>query len=169
MYYKNSTVMDAITNAMQIEFDLVSDAIINMQDQFFVNVATDTLALYEEEVGLPIDVYSSNEIRRTRIISRMRGAGTTTKEKIKNVTLSFDNGDVDVIENPATYSISIKFLSTIGRPPNIIDLQKAIDDIKPAHLFVDYVFIYNTCLMVKAFTCASIKTKTCSQLLNNAL
>lgn len=154
---------------MQIELDLVDGKITDTQNQFYVNFATTLLALHEQDVGLPVDIFSSNDIRRSRIISRMRGAGTTTIDKIKSVALSFNNGDVDVAEDYVNYKIIIEFISEIGTPPNFVDLQKIIDDIKPAHLGVEYVFIYNICSTVKAHTCGDIKTMTCYELLNNDL
>jgi len=168
-YYKNSAVMNALLDALQIELNLCDTNEADTSNQFFVNSATGTLTLHENDVGLSVDTALSNAIRRTRIISRLRGVGTTTKEQIKNVALSFDNGIVDVVENYADYSITIKFVSTIGRPPNVEDFQKAVESIKPAHLAVVYVFLYNTCLMVKGFTALEIKAKTCYELLNEDL
>lgn len=169
IYYKNSVVINALLNAMQIELDLVDGKITDTQNQFYVNFATTLLALHEQDVGLPVDIFSSNDIRRSRIISRMRGAGTTTIDKIKSVALSFNNGDVDVTEDFANYKFQITFVSNVGVPTNISDFQKAIDNVKPAHLAVEYIFTYNLCSTVKLKTCATIKTITCNELLNSDL
>lgn len=43
-------------------------------------------------------------------------------------------------ESKKDYTVGITFVSAMGVPPNIADIQKAIRDILPAHLEVDFVF-----------------------------
>lgn len=128
--------------------------------QLIVRTATWGLTQWETSLGLSTDLGKDVEYRRTRIISKLRGQGTTTVAMIKNVAESFSNGQVDVIEHPAEYRFDIKFVGTIGVPPNMEDMTAAIEDIKPAHLAYDYIIIYRTWLQVRANTWGALRDST---------
>lgn len=116
------------------------------RDDFILQLNTETatwgLSLWEALYGITPDISKSYEYRRTRIVSKMRGAGTTTAALIQNVAESFSNGDVEIIEVAAEYRFDVKFVGTLGIPPNMDDLTAAIEQIKPAHLAYAYIFIY---------------------------
>ena len=75
-------------------------------------------------------------------MSRLRGTGTVTKTMMKNVAASFVNGDIEIIEYPSQYCFAVKFTSRTGIPYNIADIQAMVEEIKPAHLAVEYIFTY---------------------------
>ncbi|MNJ78365.1 hypothetical protein D3C77_761030 [compost metagenome] len=43
---------------------------------------------------------------------------------------------------PAEWSFTIKFIDTLGIPPNLDDLKAVIEEVKPAHMKVEYEFSY---------------------------
>ena len=55
---------------------------------------------------------------------------------------AYDQGTVDVTEQPALYQVTVTFVDTTGVPPNIDDLAAAVEAIIPAHLQVQYQFRY---------------------------
>lgn len=120
--------------------------------QLDVNTATWGLDLWEEAYGIPKEAGKPLEYRRTRIISKMRGAGTTTAVMIKNVAESFSNGSVEVDEIPNENRFDVRFVGTLGIPPNMDDLTSAIEEIKPAHLAYGYIFIWRTHGQLGAYT-----------------
>jgi hypothetical protein len=63
---------------------------------------------------------------------------------IQNVAKSFSNGDVDIVEDNTDYQFTVKFVGTMGIPPNMDDLTAAIEDIKPAHLAFIFEYTYIT-------------------------
>ena len=111
--------------------------------QLFVATSTWGLALWEKQYGLETDTSKSDTDRRSRIMSKMRGKGTTTAEMIQNLVGSFVNGNVTILESPETNFFVIKF-GDIGIPPLLNDLSAAIDEIKPAHLYYTYDIRYVT-------------------------
>lgn len=129
-------------------------------DQLNVSTATWGLERWERSLGLPTDVSQPVEFRRTRVLSKLRGQGTTTVAMIKNVAESFSNGAVDVLEHPGEYRFEIKFVGTIGLPPNMDDLTAAIEEIKPAHLAYDYIIIFRTWAQVRAYTWDELRAHT---------
>jgi hypothetical protein len=132
-----------------------------------VDTATWALAIYESEMGIPIDQIKPIADRRSVIKSKMRGFGKVDSALIKIVADSFTNGDVDVSFSSGT--IKITFTSVIGIPPNIEDLQAAIEEIKPAHLAVLYVYLFNTHQDLSQFTHQGLSAYTHEQLRSTVL
>ena len=168
-YYQKSIVMKEVFKGLNLGCDTALNDVIDTGNQFFVVLTDREIWRHEQDLGIAIESDLSDEIRRGRILSRLRGTGTVTKAMIHNVANSFVNGDIDIIELPNDYTFIVKFVSQVGIPPNIIDLQTSIETLKPAHLAVEYLFLYNTCMVIKTLTCANIKTKTCSEVLNSSL
>ncbi len=138
-------------------------------DQLNISKATWGLHWWEESLGIEVDESKSPEFRRSRIISKVRGQGTTTVAAIKNVAESFVNGKVDVIEHPEAYTVDIKFVGTIGIPPNLDDLSAALDDIFPAHLGYEYIIIYRTWSMLEAKTWGELEPVTWGDILEGTI
>ena len=110
----------------------------------FVSTASKLLSRYENLLGLSVDVSKSAEFRRERIRAKISGAGTTTKQMIEDVSRSYSNGEVEVVEDNGNSRFVIRFVGTLGIPGNMADLKLTIEEIKPAHLMVEYEYIYNT-------------------------
>lgn len=143
-YYKDSKVVDHILNAFSIELDKLEKARIEMINQLQPETATYALNRWEEDYKLPNKDNYDMTYRRGIIISRMKGTGTCTKDFIKNIALSYGNGEVEVIE-PTTegdYTLIIKFVGTKGVPPNLEDFKNSIEEVIPAHMVASYQFTY---------------------------
>ena len=93
-------------------------------------------------MGLVPDTAADLETRRGRVMSKLRGTGTVTKTMMKNVAASFVNGDIEIIEYPSRYCFAVKFTSRAGIPYNIEDIKAMVEELKPAHLAVEYIFTY---------------------------
>lgn len=143
-FYYGSTQVRNIQAAIGIEAEELRAAISDLLDQVFISSATWGLRNWEIYLGLDTNPEESYENRRSRIMSRLRGQGTTTKEMLKNVCQSFSGGEVEIIERYSEYAFVIKFVGTLGRPANLGYLAGAIEEIKPAHLGYSFEFTYNT-------------------------
>lgn len=142
--YHHSTEIIDIQNALDVQSEKLRGDLNDLLQQLNIETATWGLNLWEDAYGIPHEVTKPFEYRRTRIESKMRSQGITTVAMIKNVAESFSNGEVDIIEHPAEYRFEIKFIGTLGIPPNINDLSAAIEEIKPAHLAYAYIYTYIT-------------------------
>ncbi len=151
-FFKESNEVIELQGAFNNQMEMVIAAKEDYFKQFILSTATWGLENWERAYGLEIDISKSNEFRRTRIMSKMRGQGTTTKGMIENVAKSFSNGEVEVIEHADNYTFEIKFVGTMGIPPNMGDLTSAIEEIKPTHLAYSYTYIYRTYEELKPFT-----------------
>ena len=143
-YYAVSAQVIDLQSAFEYWTEALKDARDDLFEQLFVDTSTWGLELWEAALGIKTDVTKSVAFRCTRVISKLRGLGTTTVEMIENVAESFINGDVEIIEHPELYSFDVKFVSVYGIPPNLEDLTAAIEEIKPAHLAFNYIYSYMT-------------------------
>lgn len=141
-YYSTSTVMGSMMDAQGDEIELLYEALNEIGAQFFVNSATWGLKRWEMELGIATDVTKPLEQRRALVESKLRGAGSFTGRLVKNVSEAYDGGTVDVTFHPAAWTFTVKFVDTMGIPPNLEALQMVIEEIKPAHLAVEYEFSY---------------------------
>jgi len=160
-YYKNSKVMENINNTNAIEIDLINDKLQDINSQLFVDTATYSLERWEKDLGLPIANNYNEDYRRSKIYSKKKGQYTITPTQIKNIANSFQNGNVDVIRDEANYKFFIKFTSVVGTPPNLNDLKNAIEELKPAHLIVEYLYSY---LLIKDVNAMTINQLQATQL-----
>ena len=128
--------------SIEAEFKLLKSDVALTENQFFVVLADENISEHEKDVGLAPDTGADIDTRRGRVLSKLRGTGTVTKSMMKNVAASFVNGDIEIIEYPSEYCFAVKFTSRTGIPYNISDIQAMIEEIKPAHLAVEYIFTY---------------------------
>jgi len=162
--YDSSRVMRSIIQSQGIEVDRLYQALDETLNQYFVNTATWGLAIWEYELGIETDEKKPIAQRRSVIISKIRGIGSVTVQLIKSVAESYDGGKVDVTVDHPNYTFTIKFVDTKGIPPNLDDLKAAIEEIKPAHMAVEYKFTYNTWAQVKTKTWGQLRTLTWEQI-----
>jgi hypothetical protein len=142
LYYADVIPADNVIDREADEVAALNSAVYGVLNQFFVDTATWNIARWERIFGVVPDEAKPIEQRRSVIKSKLRGVGTVTPALVESVAEAYDNGDVTVTESNATYTITITFVSTLGVPPNMTDIQAAIRDILPAHLAVDFVFRY---------------------------
>lgn len=143
-YYRTSRIFKSYLQAIGTKLDDFKEGVQEILDQFFVASADWGLDKWEEELGIISDASKPDEQRRSVIIGKLRGIGTVTFTMIENMANAYENGIVEVENHPETYSFNIKLVDVLGIPPNIEDLQAAIEAIKPAHLAVTYEYTYTT-------------------------
>lgn len=138
--YLNYRESQEIIKAEANEFEKLNTCISDVLDQFFIDTATWGLAKWERICGISVDESKPIDQRRSVIKSKLRGIGTVTVALIKNVAESWYNGEVEVTEQPSLYTVKIKFVSKLGVPPNLADIQNALREIIPAHLAINFEF-----------------------------
>ncbi|GGI44375.1 hypothetical protein GCM10008018_06790 [Paenibacillus marchantiophytorum] len=124
------------------EMDLMTSKIKEVLDQSTIDLATWGLDYWECFLGIKTESGKPLDQRRSVIKSKIRGTGTVTLSLLKRVAEAYDNGQVDVTEESSNYKVIIKFVSTHGVPANLADIEKALLDIMPAHLVIEFVFSY---------------------------
>ena len=160
-YYQDIREFQTLIGTENEEVEQLSATIDEVLEQFYVDTATWGLANWERVCGIPVDESKPIEQRRSVIKSKLRGIGTVTVALIKNVAESWYNGEVEVTEQPSLYTVKIKFVSKLGVPSNLADIQNALREIIPAHLAINFEFSY---LLIKdihnAMTLSQLETTT---------
>lgn len=141
-YYQKSKESREIQEAVEPGIEILWQNRDELLAQVNVDTATWGLPLWEKMLGLETDVSKSDEDRRSRIRSKLRGQGTVTAEMLKNIAESFSGGECEVIEQNGEYRFDIKFVGNIGTPPNMQDLINALEEAKPAHLAYRFLYTY---------------------------
>lgn len=162
--YTESSEVVELQGAFNTQVEAVAAAKEDLFNQLDITKATWGLTYWEKAYGLKTDLSKPYDHRRTRILSKMRGQGSTTKTMIQNVAESFSNGQVEVIEYGSESRFEIKFTGILGIPPNMEDLTAALEEIKPAHLAYNYVIIYRTHLQLLQYTHSYLNQFTHDQL-----
>ena len=145
-YYDNNETMQELQEILSQRSDDLERGLLNAVEQVFWVKATGEglLPRYEKIFGIVPDDIGSDKYRRERIAAKVSGIGTTTKAMIKDVSSRYSNGEVEITEDNANSRFVIRFVGTLGIPGNMEGLKKTIEEIKPAHLGVSYVYVYNT-------------------------
>ena len=141
-YYDEVVEMDTLTSTEGIEFDKLYSDIETLLNESYPETSTIFLDRYEKDLQIVVDKTKPVDQRRSVIISKMRGSGKVSGSMIKNVAQAYDGGTVDVGVDVPHYTIIITFIDTVGIPPNLNDLKQALEDIKPAHMALEYKFRY---------------------------
>ncbi len=165
-YYQNSKEAADLQNSLTAQIEAIQNTKEDLFQQLHVNTATWGLKYWETALGLDTDISKSYGFRRSRVESKLRSQGITTKAMIQNMAESFSNGSVSIVEHAPEYRFNVKFTGTLGVPPNMEDLTAAIEEIKPAHLAFVYVYTFVLNSHIKQFTHAQLAQFTHYQIRN---
>ena len=168
-YYHESAETVEIENALSIQVDKMQQTRDEFMQQLNVQTATWGLSLWEEMLGVPTNESENAEYRRSRILSKLRGQGTSTKEMLENMAAGFTNGKVTIVEYPEEYRFEVHFDGTTGIPPNMEDLTAALEEVKPAHLAYRYIYYYFTHQQISPYTHSQLHAYTHEQIRNGGI
>ena len=156
-FVREEPILDLIYKRQGAELDKLRSAVSFIKNMI-VSITTcpdDGLVFWERLFNMS-NPGLSPQGRRELLKMRCRGIGTLTTDFIKNLVESFENGDADVTDHPRDSTVEVRFISTIGTPPNIEAIRIALDDYLHAHYDVEFTLRY---LLVK-----EVEQKTITQL-----
>lgn len=163
-YYRGVVTMEELQDTLGIEIDSLITSVVQVQDQAYLETATWSLARWEQELGLSTDPSKSLISRREMIKAKRRGVGTTTPQMIQRTASAFSGGDVWVEEIPGEYRFIVRFVGTLGIPPNMAGPIQILEEIKPAHLDYSFVYSYTWWDSLKQLTWNAAKSQTWDEL-----
>ena len=165
-FYDND-ITKPIQNSFAVEANSINDEVENTLNQFYVDSATYGLDKWEKMLGIS---KNNNDIqtRRENIKAKMRSRGTTSIEVIKNICEAYSYGEVEIVVDHANYSFEINFVGSIGVPKAFAELDKTIEEIKPAHLAHSYKFNYNTHSDISKYTHEQLANYTHDEIRNSS-
>ena len=143
-YYSGNLTMEELQGILSHQINSIADSKNHMIDQCFISYASSLLSRYEKIYAIDTDVSQGNQVRIEKIKAKILSVGTTTKEMIQNMAAAYSNGEVVVIEDNENYRFTIKFVGEKGIPNDIDALAKSLNEIKPAHLELEFSYTFNT-------------------------
>lgn len=143
-FYENSREFAALQKAYGAECGELLRCVEAFKAQLVLHTATWGLLLWEKAFGVQTDLSQSFEIRRENVRAKWRARGIVDAEKIQTVAEAFANGQVEVQQDARQYYVGIRFSGMLGIPRNIRGLTTALGELMPAHLYWNYIFVFNT-------------------------
>jgi hypothetical protein len=154
--YDDITEIQAILETDSIEYEELDTNIESVEDNIFIDSALDIgLKRYEKIFNITVPIGATEAERRSVIKSILRGIDKLSATVIKNISLAYQNGEVEVSFVPS--NIIVRFISIIGVPTNINELKNYLSERKPSHLGIIYVIRYLTLDEVEAKTITQIQ------------
>lgn len=150
-WWAASPMVHALQAANERQLEKLHEAEADLMAQMDPRTATWALDRWEQAYGIAVDPSRSLDFRRSRLLAKLRGRGTSTVGQIRDVASSYTDMDVEVEEHSADYAVEIRFVGTIGSPANLEDLSRSLIDFLPAHLQYRYQFLHNLGDMVSKF------------------
>ena len=157
---RKSQVVRDIVNAMLHILNEVDEQTENLPKQIRPSTSTILLSKWEKEFGMEVREDYPEKFRQETLLAKERGAESVTKAVIKNTAESFSGAEVEINVNTDESLIMIKFAGTVGIPTNMEDLKRALEDIIPAHMELQYEYVYNTWKDVSKLTWRELKQYT---------
>ena len=141
--YRNDKWIKELFNSAGLTLDKVSDAL----DEIYNNNYFDTANLralerYEREAKLVPGASQSIDSRRSTLRAKWIGTSKSDIVLLQEVADSWKNGLIKL--SFVDGKIKAVFNSPIGVPEDIEVLKHILEDVKPAHLAIWYLFMYLT-------------------------
>lgn len=142
-FYEQSRVMASILDAQGLELDKLREAMDGTLNQFFVATATWGLRYWEETVGLPISENESDDVRRRRILAKLRSAAPFSAAVLESIAEAYTQKPVTVTVDAASYLVMFTFQDAFVTDQSFYD---QIENLIHAHLGTEFraLFTYST-------------------------
>lgn len=159
--FRNDDIAKHIANISQTEIENIEIKINEIQSNIFLDESTWGLNIFEKELALEYTQDKTIDERKSIVSAKWRGAGKLTLELIQDTVKAYTDNTVNVRFEG---KIILDFTEKIGKPKDINNIMDSIEEIKPAHLGVDYLFRYRTWGDLKHHTWGDLKQYTYKQL-----
>ena len=144
-YYKDSPQFNDLLSAYEAKLQELGQQVDKINDNVIIATAVEMLPVHERDLGMVVPSTLDPVLRREQIISKYRSVfAQTTEATIVEVAESFAKGAIAIAETLTPGLYTITFTDQLGVPYNMEGLQKAVRDVLPAHLDVEYIIMYNT-------------------------
>ena len=139
--YRKDEWLNELFGCIGAEMDGMDGDIENVKNNVFVDTATEQgIAYYEKITNTVPRAGQTLDERRSAVLAKLRSDGMVTLDMLQNVANAWKNGEIEVSFTDG--KIKLSFVGEYGVPANLTALKAALEEIKPAHLVIDYGFRY---------------------------
>lgn len=138
-FYKNNETVQEIYNQQEKEIGKARCDCWDLINQCFIETATDWgLKIWEKDFGIKSLPTDSLDTRRSRLLAKKRGTGTTTVQVLKDICKIYaDKSEVEEHTTEYWFGLVLEVVNH-GFKGDLKGLYDTIHEIKPAHLEVRY-------------------------------
>ena len=131
--YEQSVIMQAIMEAIGVEWDEAEKLADEVLAQLFPQTATWGIMYWEWLLGIPPNDSLSIEQRRARVLTRMQTRWPMTKERMEQLVRTFcQDKQAFIREFFDQYRFEVVF--SLTQPVDLGTVYEIIEEAKPAHL-----------------------------------
>jgi hypothetical protein len=149
-FVREDPVMHTFYAAAAPELEAAGAAVADLPNQIWPHLATWGIDRLERVFGVATDHSLPLESRRSALVARLRGSGTSTLAQIKAIAESFSNSALAISERFGEYTVEIEFIDELGVPPYLDSLKAALRAAVPAHLDIEFIMKWFTMGELKA-------------------
>lgn len=167
--YRQDKWLNAVYGAIGGSADSIQTEIDRISANYLILTADlATIEMHEKELAITPTATQTLDERRAAVKAKLRSDGTMTLSMLQNVCNAWKNGEVSA--SFADGRIKLTFVGEFGIPTDLGALRKALDEIKPAHLAIEYAFRY---LLIKevhdVMTLATLESQQLKKFAGGAL
>ena len=160
--HQTDNLVNELMKSFGSELDSIDAGILQFIDNLFLDTANEKgLIFYEKELQLTPNESQSISDRASAISAKWRSKGKVDIKLIQAVADAWENGKVEV--DFIGGKIQATFTSGYGIPKDLKGLEIALDEIKPAHIPIYYLFRYLLVKNVNAMTIEELQTHSINE------
>ena len=139
--YRKDEWLNELFSCIGAEMDGMDGDIKDVKNNVFVDTATELgIAYYEKITNTVPRAGQTLDERRSAVLAKLRSDGMVTLDMLQNVADAWKNGEIEV--SFTNGKINLTFVGDYGVPTDLAALKAVLEEIKPAHLPIDYAFRY---------------------------
>nr|DAW01145.1 MAG TPA: tail protein [Caudoviricetes sp.] len=156
--FRKDLYLNNVLGAGGNRLDSIERKVEALEKEIFFDTMSDVgIAIMEKELDYTTNS-SSLGGKRQEIEARWKTAGKCDLKLLQAIADTWRTGEVAILFTEAV--IKISFISVVGIPYDVENLKAAIDEAKPAHLPIEYIFTYRTWGMLPPKTWGYYKNYT---------
>lgn len=146
-------IIEAIAAEHDLQREDVSQVLANL---FFDTCSLEMLEFYENECGIT-NKAESEEDRRSAVEAKWKSDGKCDIVLLQTIADSWKYGKTKI--DYTDFKLTVSFVDK-GVPTDTEGLKAALEEAKPAHIPIEYIYTYNTWGDLKLKTWGELKTGT---------
>lgn len=157
--YKNDPYVNEVLTSVGLNMDNIEAELKSLEKEYwFDSMSLFGINIVEKQLDFNTNPKDKIEDKRSQIEARWKANGKVNLNMIQKVCSSWKNGQVKI--SFTNGKIKLDFNSTYGIPDDLDGLMDILDEIKPAHLGLIYVFKYWLIEDIKTWTVEEWQSKS---------
>jgi len=148
--YREDAWINELYDSTGLLLDDFNSAAADLKAQYNFETLTWSIPIYEKLLGIKSNTSLSNADRGSFISAKWKMSGKSDLQLLQSVANSWKNGDINV--QFINGVIKLSFVGEYGVPTDIATLIIALNEVKPAHLPLEYAFRYLLINDIKVMT-----------------